>query len=376
MKEYCFEIKGKDAGKRLDQWLVGALKLPRGKIKRLLDTGRILVNNRRVVIAGWELEQNDYVVARVPNEVPREKTSHEEKSPQKRGVNKNVDAKSGVRDRVRKSAFRNIGKPTLSYKKLGEMKERSTLHTKQTKEAAKKEGEKSASESRFLKVYYQDRDLIVVEKPAGILTVPQNDSNHPHMLGQIQSFLRRKYRRAKHSYLRPLHRLDNDTSGVLVFATSKAGENLAWQFKKHNIDRRYIALVHGSFQEDAGKIDTPLEKGNFGGGKKVRVTRDRGAKTAKTFFRVKERYENATYLDVSVSTGRTHQVRVHFASRGNPLIGDKLYSDHRGERIPFKRHALHASFLSFKHPVTGKKLSFRSPLPKDMKELIDKLRGV
>jgi 23S rRNA pseudouridine1911/1915/1917 synthase len=155
-------------------------------------------------------------------------------------------------------------------------------------------------------------------------------------------------------------------------ALSKQGEVLEKQFREHSIKRRYQAVVHGAISSNDGAINKALEKGSFGHGKKVRTSET--GKKALTEFTVRERYKNATLVDVGVSTGRTHQVRVHFQSIGHPLIGEKLYHDHRNRDIPFKRHALHATELGFSHPVSGKRMTFRSPLPDDMKELIDQLR--
>ncbi len=220
----------------------------------------------------------------------------------------------------------------------------------------------------FVKILYEDKDIIVIDKPAGVLSVPQEGSASVSLEDQVRAYLRRKYKTA--SYLKPVHRLDADTSGAIVFAKSKIGERIEELFRRHDIDRQYLAVVEGAVEDDEGRIDAPLEKGNFGGGRKVRASK--GGREAVTEYRVKERYGKAALLALRVLTGRTHQIRVHLAGIGHPIIGDKLY----GEGAGFWRQALHAYRLGFKHPATGKKMKFESPIPKDMKDLIDELRGI
>jgi RluA family pseudouridine synthase len=226
----------------------------------------------------------------------------------------------------------------------------------------------------FVKVYFEDKHLIVAEKPAGVLTMPKKGSDASDFTQQVHKYLRRKHPGSRHSFLKPLHRLDRETSGVVVLAKSKAGEKLTQQFKNHTIQRNYLAIVYGALKEAHGVIDAALEKGSFGGGRKVRLAKGDKGKKARTEFRVKERYANASLLDISVATGRTHQIRIHLAWKSHPVIGDRVYGQRRDDAISFQRHALHAHKLSFRHPVTGEKKSFRSPLPKDMADLVDSLR--
>lgn len=221
----------------------------------------------------------------------------------------------------------------------------------------------------FVKILYEDRDIIVAEKPAGMLSVSSEAGDRSAFADQIKAYLRRKYQKA--SYLKPVHRLDSETSGVMVFAKSKAGEAIEEQFEHHTIERRYLAIVEGAVEGEGGRIKAPLEKGEFGGGKKVRIASGDEGKDAVTEYYVKERYSHATLLDVRVRTGRTHQIRVHLSEIGHPIIGDKLY----GGRMSFPRQALHAYVLGFRHPATGKKMKFESQLPDDMAGLVDELRG-
>ena len=228
------------------------------------------------------------------------------------------------------------------------------------------------SDTRFLNVIFEDNDILVIDKPPGVLSEPKSDSPHSNLLGMVQGYLRRKFKDSKGSYVKLLHRLDKDTTGVIVVAKSKLGEKLEDQFRDHKVERHYVAIVEGAIQKESGRINLPLEKGDFKGGQKARVAENDQGKRAVTFYEVRERYANASLLDVRVETGRTHQVRVHMAHIGHPLVGDKIYG---ANQIPFKRHALHAKQLGFLHPRTGIWVHFNSKLPQDMEELIDRLRG-
>ena len=328
MESRQFIVNAGESGHRIDRWLTQKMpNLSRGQIKHLLDHGKVLVNHRRVLIAGWELESNDAVEVRIPD--------------------------GGVPEASRPEAPR---------------------HDRSPKPEPRVSPESIASSAkRFLEVLYEDRDIIVVNKPAGVLTEPKGDSPHDHLLGMIRGYLKRKHKESRGSYVKLLHRLDKDTSGVIVAAKSKVGEQLEDQFRGHRIERNYIAIVEGRVDQEEGVIDLPLEKGEFEGGKKSRVAHNKGeGKEAITRFRVKERYSNATQLSINVGTGRTHQVRVHLSEKGHPLIGDHTY----GSKIRFPRHALHATLLAFKHPRTGKQERFETKLPQDLEKLVDQLRGV
>lgn len=228
---------------------------------------------------------------------------------------------------------------------------------------------KGKAKKAYVRILYEDRDIIVAEKPAGIVSASSDPKDRSGFADQIKGYLRRKYKTA--SYLKPVHRLDAETSGVMVFAKSRAGEAIEEQFKRHSIDRRYIAIVEGAVEKQNGRITAPLQKGEFGGGKKVKVAARSEGVRAVTEYIVRERYADATLLDVRVLTGRTHQIRVHLSEIGHPIIGDKLY----GGKKAFPRQALHAYMLCFRHPATGKKMKFESQLPEDLAGLVDELRG-
>ena len=361
-----FKASVADEGSRIDQWLTNKLGgYSRKQVKALLDDGRVLINGRRVLIAGWELEAEDRVEVRLPpgGKVPTGESTQKSEPRRERRLHDN--GSKAVSDSIERHLKRKKAK-------------------KAKKQELESEGKGGKTRKGRLKIYHEDRDLIVVEKPAGILAVPKHKGRGDGkrgrdgtLSGEVRAYLKRKYPKSKSSFIAALHRLDVETSGIMVFALSRTGEKLTGQFRKHTIRREYAAIVSGRVERSSGVINMPLEKGKFHGGKKMRPTNDEkvGGK-AITEYRVNERYENATLLDVSLRTGRTHQIRVHFAEKGHPIIGDNVYGTSTTIlKMPFKRHALHAKALGFKHPASGAKLFFRSNLPDDMKALVDELRG-
>lgn len=224
----------------------------------------------------------------------------------------------------------------------------------------------------FLKVHYEDRDIMVVEKPWGVHTVAGKDQKHlsQTLTDQVRAYLQRKYAESGGVFVEPLHRLDVETSGLVLFARSKKGQLIKEQFAKHSVKRRYYAIVEGRVEKESGILRFDLEKGDFSHGRKVKVVPSGEGIEAKTEYRVMERYENATLLDLNLYTGKTHQIRVHFAHIGHPVMGDKLY----GSTSQLHRHALHAYILGFRS--SGEKMEFRSPLPADLEKVVNKLRGI
>jgi 23S rRNA pseudouridine1911/1915/1917 synthase len=231
-----------------------------------------------------------------------------------------------------------------------------------------------------LVVAYEDDDLIVVDKPAGLVVHPAagnldgtlvNALLH-HCAGQLSGI---------GGVARPgiVHRIDKDTSGLLVVAKRDvAHEGLAKQFKDHSIDRRYLAIAAGRVSTSAGTIDAPLAR-SPNDRKKMAIVHSPTAKHAVTHFRKLRQLRDASLVECRLETGRTHQVRVHMASIGHPLLGDPVYAGRRPalkaqlETLNFRRQALHAAHLGFIHPVTKNALAFDSDLPADMQELLDHL---
>lgn len=232
-----------------------------------------------------------------------------------------------------------------------------------------------------LVIAYEDEHLIVVDKPAGMVVHPAagnldgtmvNALLH-HCVGQLSGI---------GGVARPgiVHRIDKDTSGLIVAAKhDKAHEGLAKQFSAHSIDRRYLALASGRPIPANGTVDANLGRSSTNRKKMAVVAAGRG-KHAATHYRTIEPLKNATLVECRLETGRTHQVRVHMAHIGHPLLGDPVYGRARKplsdilKARNFARQALHAAHLGFIHPVTGIAVALDSDIPADMRELIDELR--
>ena len=231
-----------------------------------------------------------------------------------------------------------------------------------------------------LVIVYEDADLIVIDKPAGMVVHPAVGNLGGTLVNALLHHCRDSLSGIG-GVARPgiVHRIDKDTSGLLVVAKSdKAHEGLAHQFSTHNIDRLYSAIVYGIPNPAAGIVDTWIGRSNSDR-KKMAVHPDGRGKRAVTHYRVIDRMRGAALVECRLQTGRTHQVRVHLTHLGHPLIGDPVYGRERKgfksilETLGFKRQALHAKRLGFIHPVSGEKLSFDSALPTDMQELLSEL---
>jgi 23S rRNA pseudouridine1911/1915/1917 synthase len=225
-----------------------------------------------------------------------------------------------------------------------------------------------------LPIVFEDEHLLVVDKPAGLVVHPAAGNRDGTLVNALLHHCGGSLSGIG-GVARPgiVHRIDKDTSGLLVVAKhDKAHEGLARQFADHSIDRRYLAIVSGVPAKAEGTIDAPLARSPHNR-KKIAIM-PRG-KRAVTHWKRLELLNDAALVECRLETGRTHQVRVHMASIGHPLIGDPVYgrgkSGHRKllNQLDFKRQALHAAHLGFVHPVTKGRLSFDSALPSDMQEL-------
>ncbi len=228
-----------------------------------------------------------------------------------------------------------------------------------------------------LVVLYEDRDVIIVDKPAGVLTLPTANHESNTLLERVTKYLSVRHGGGSH-YVGVLHRLDKDTSGALAMAkNAKALKVFQALFKSHEIERQYLAVVEGKVVRDQGTIDLPLvaDRGDLRRG----VARNPGeGKTAVTHYRVLERYGGAaTLLACWLETGRTHQIRIHMSAIGHPVVGDAVYRprEHVKGRIKHDRQVLHAQTLGFVHPRTGLTIRTESPPPEDLEKLITGLRG-
>ncbi|NOX97649.1 MAG: RluA family pseudouridine synthase [Nitrospirae bacterium] len=229
-----------------------------------------------------------------------------------------------------------------------------------------------------LHILYEDNELLVINKPAGMVVHPAAG----HYSGTLVNALLFYSPRLStiNSSLRPgiVHRLDKDTSGILVVAkTDEAHLHLGREIKEHKFSRKYLALVRGDMELEEGTIEVPLGR-HVLERKKIAV-RHQGGKKATTHYRVLERFGLATLLEVTLTTGRTHQIRVHLAHLGHPVIGDKTYGRKSSLfNLPFayliNRQALHAYTLGFVHPSKKEYMEFTVSLPEDMKKLLQELR--
>lgn len=227
-----------------------------------------------------------------------------------------------------------------------------------------------------LDVVYEDKDVLVIDKPAGLVVHPAPGNRDMTLVNALLAHCG-KTLSGIGGVARPgiVHRLDKDTSGLIVVAKNDfAHQNLSAQFADRSLSRTYQAIVHGVPGLRMGLIDAPVGR-HLRDRKKMAVVAK--GKHARTRYKVLETFASAALVECMLETGRTHQIRVHMTHIKHPLIGDPTYGRGRAQKqvYAFPRQALHAAALKFIHPRTGKPVTFASPLPKDMKELLKKLRA-
>jgi len=309
-----FTVAEEDSSKRLDLYLASIVPdITRSAVKKLIDNGKALVNNRQVK-AGCALKTGDRVSVELPGEKPLE----------------------------------------------------------------------AAPEAIALNIIYEDDAIIVVDKQAGLSVHPGAGRPSGTL---VNALLNHTKNLSNIDPQRPgiVHRLDMDTTGVLVAAKNNAAhESLTRQFKEHTTTRKYQALVRGAMREDEGVIDLPI--GRAAQQRKKMSTKARRSRAAVTRWKVLRRYPGLTLVELMPETGRTHQLRVHLSAIHRPVVGDQVYGGKgliplRGfsSNLPgrivdklkgVKRQFLHAGTLGIKHPVTGEYMEFSSPLPADMGGII------
>lgn len=223
-----------------------------------------------------------------------------------------------------------------------------------------------------LNIVYEDGDLLVIDKPRGMVVHPAPG----HETGTLVNGLLYHCRDLSgiNGVLRPgiVHRIDKDTSGLLVVAKhDSAHVSLARQLAEHTVEREYVAIVHGRLAVDAGTIDAPI--GRDPKDRQRMSVVQKGGKRAVTHFTVERRFADYTLVRLRLETGRTHQIRVHMKYIGHPVAGDPKYGPRR--TLPIAGQALHAAVLGFDHPRTGERMRFEAPLPEDMQRLLRRFAG-
>jgi 23S rRNA pseudouridine1911/1915/1917 synthase len=222
-----------------------------------------------------------------------------------------------------------------------------------------------------LDIVYEDADLLVIDKPAGLTVHPGAGRSSGTLVHAVLAHC--PDLAGIGGVLRPgiVHRLDKDTSGLIVVAKTEAAlRALQGQMQTRRARREYAVLVHGRLQRPRGTIDAPIGRDPR---HRTRMAVVRSGRRAVTHYQAVERFDRATLLQAHLETGRTHQIRVHFASIGHPVVGDPVYA-RRPNPWGLRRQALHACRLAFEHPATGRVLVFTSPLPPEMQSALDALR--
>ena len=223
-----------------------------------------------------------------------------------------------------------------------------------------------------LDVVYEDGDIIVVNKPQGMVVHPAVGNWSGTLVNALMYHCGDSLS-GINGELRPgiVHRIDKDTSGLLVVAKNDlAHQGLAEQIKEHSAGRRYYAVVMGNIREDSGTVDAPIARHKTDRKKMAVIP---GGREAITHYEVLERYRGYTYMAFQLETGRTHQIRVHMAHLGHPIIGDPLYGS-KADKWKLDGQCLHAGELRLRHPRTGENMVFTAPLPPQFEAVLKKLR--
>jgi len=223
-----------------------------------------------------------------------------------------------------------------------------------------------------LDVVYEDDDVILVNKPKGMVVHPAAGHTGGTLVNALMYHCRDSLS-GINGVMRPgiVHRIDKDTTGVLIACKNDNAHNeIAAQLKEHSITRRYYAIVHGGFSDDEGIVDAPI--GRHPNDRKKMAINEKNGKHAVTHYRVLKRFRKYTWIECRLETGRTHQIRVHMSSIGHPLLGDTVYGPAKCE-FALEGQTLHAHVLGFVHPVSGAYMEFSAPLPAYFEKLLNTL---
>lgn len=222
-----------------------------------------------------------------------------------------------------------------------------------------------------LDIVFEDETLLVINKPAGLVVHPGSGNWSGTLMNALLHHLPSIAQVPRAGIV---HRLDKETSGLMVVAkTLEAQTDLVRQLQARTVRRQYLALAAGTMKRDGG-VDSSIGRHPALRTKMAVVPENRGGKPALTWFRVLEKFTYCTFLECSLETGRTHQIRVHMLSIGHPLVGDQVYGKPNPRLPAFHRQALHATRLGLVHPLSGLKMQWEVPMPEDMRDLLDNLR--
>jgi 23S rRNA pseudouridine1911/1915/1917 synthase len=220
-------------------------------------------------------------------------------------------------------------------------------------------------------IVYVDPHVVVVKKPAGISTVPFDENETGTLSELVHAMLKR--RGGPVAELGVVHRIDKETSGLVLFARTLAAKRaLKQQFRFHSVERRYVALAHGTVRAATHRSRLVQDRGD---GRRGSTDNPILGRDSVTHVAPLEALAGATLIECRLETGRTHQIRIHLAESGHPLVGERVYGrDYRGQRIEAPRLMLHAFELGFEHPTSGKPMHFEQPIPEDMERVVRGLR--
>ncbi len=231
------------------------------------------------------------------------------------------------------------------------------------------------AEPMDLDILYEDSDIILINKPKGMVVHPAAGHYSGTLVNGLMDHCRGDLS-GINGVMRPgiVHRIDMDTTGVLIVCKNDRAHNaIAEQLKVHSITRKYYAIVHGRIKEDTGTVNAPI--GRHPTDRKKMSINEKNGKEAVTHYRVLQRFDRFTYVECQLETGRTHQIRVHMASIGHPLLGDSVYGPAKAPFSGLQGQTLHAGVLGIIHPTTGAYMEFSSPLPEYFQTLLQKLEG-
>lgn len=229
-------------------------------------------------------------------------------------------------------------------------------------------------------IVHLDAHVVVVRKPPGISTVPYDEREQGTLDERVRAILAKRAGGGARPSLGVVHRIDKETSGLVVFTRSwLAKQSLSKQFRDHTTERRYLAIVHGVARDRTHRSHLIADRGDGLRGSfeaRARKSPRVEGQLAVTHVRVLERGQGATLVECRLETGRTHQIRIHLSEAGHPLVGERVYvRGYGGQQIAAPRLMLHAATLGFEHPATGEHVSFEDPMPADMAEVWALLRG-